>query len=469
MVIVETVESSGSLSSQAAATERDAPPAWGTAWTIFRRHMRENGLFLRTSALTYATLLSAVPFLVVLLSVVRALGIEDKVFPWLIAHLRLGGSDAANELVLIVHHMNPAAFGLVGGLALVATSMMLLAQIDSAFNVIWGARESRPLPTRILSYGGLLVIGPLWIALWTTIVSTARVTVNAWPPEWSLFGFTLVRIAGPLVGLAVLTALYLVTPNTRVRLVAALAGAVLAVALLELFQIVFPIWVKAITAAYSTVYGKLAALPIFLAWIYFNWFAVLIGAETGYLVQNVPAWLRESEEPGNLAWEERERLALAAAAMLAVCGEMEPEALAEALEVSPRLVHAPLDDLMDAGWLDPVADSKGAGQTGYKAKPGLAAATLAEVRRSVRALGEESAGGSRERALPVPPRWMTTLEPMERESDRPFESLTLVGLAKELAQSSPAAAKRCALASASFSSPEDACRDSRASARSASG
>lgn len=463
------METSSSVTPHAAAPASDAPPNWGTAWTIFRRHIRENGLFLRTSALTYATLLSAVPFLAVLLSVVRALGIEDKVFPWLIEHMRLGSSEAAGELFTIARNLNPATFGLLGGLALVATSMMLLAQVDSAFNVIWGAREGRPLPTRILSYGGLLVIGPLWIALWTTIVSTARVTVNAWPAEWSLIGFTLVRIAGPLVGLLVLTALYLVTPNTRVRLVAAIAGAVLAVALLEFFQIVFPIWVKSITGAYSTVYGRLAALPIFLAWIYFNWFAVLIGVEAGYLVQNVPAWLREAEEPGNLAWEERERLALASAALIAVCGEIEPEGLAEALEVSPRLVHAPLDDLMDAGWLDPVLDPNGAGQTGYRAKPGLAAATLAEVRRSVRALGAESSGGSRERALPTPPRWMSSLEPLERESDRAFESLTLVGLARELAQCSPAAAKRCALVAAPSSSPEDGCRDSTPSARSASG
>jgi hypothetical protein len=41
--------------------------------------------------------------------------------------------------------MNPAALGLVGGLALVATSMMLLAQVDSAFSVIW-APEGRSLP-----------------------------------------------------------------------------------------------------------------------------------------------------------------------------------------------------------------------------------------------------------------------------------------------------------------------------------
>ena len=65
----------------AAALANGPPPQWGTAWTIFQRHMRENGLFLRTSALTYAALISAVPFLAVLLSVVRALGIEDKVFP----------------------------------------------------------------------------------------------------------------------------------------------------------------------------------------------------------------------------------------------------------------------------------------------------------------------------------------------------------------------------------------------------
>jgi len=151
-----------------------------------------------------------------------------------------------------------------------------------------------------------------------------------------------------------------------------------------------------------------------------------------------------------------------------VCGEMEPEDLAEALEVSPRLVHPPLDDLLDAGWLEPVVDPQGAGQTGYRAKPGLAAATLGEVRRSVRALGAESAYGSRERALPAPPAWTSHLEPLERESDRAFDSLTLVELAKRLAQSSPAAAERCALAAAP-TSPEDACRDSRASARSASG
>lgn len=444
------------------------PPAWGTAWTIFLRHIRENGFFLRTAALTYATLLSAVPFLAVLLAIVRALGIEEKVFPWLVEHLRIGGDRPAAVLVRIVESMNPATLGIAGGIGLLLTSMLLLAQVDTTFNVIWGVRENRPLRTRILSYGGLLVVGPLWIAIWTTLVSTARVAVNTWPGDWSLVGFTLVRIAGPVVGLLVLWALYNIVPNTRVRALSALAGAALAVALLELFQIVFPLWVKS-SVAYSAVYGRFAAFPIFLAWIYFNWLAVLIGAETSYLVQNVPAWLRESEEPGNLAWDERERLALASAALLAVCGEMEPEQLAEALEVSPRLVHPPLDDLLDAGWLEPVVDPAGAGQIGYRAKPGLGAATLAEVRRSVRALGEESAYGSRERALPTPPAWTTLLEPLERESDRAFDGLTLVELAKRLAEASPAAAERCALATAAQPQSEDACRDSRASARSASG
>lgn len=443
------------------------PPAWGTAWTIFLRHIRENGIFLRTAALTYATLLSAVPFLAVLLAIVRALGIEDRVFPWLLQHLSIGGERPAAFVIGLAETMNATALGLAGGLGLVLTSMLLLAQIDSSFNVIWGVRENRPVATRILSYGGLLVLGPLWIAIWTTLVSTARLAVTTWPGDWSLVGFTLVRIAGPVVGLLVLWALYNVVPNTRVRAPAALAGAALAVALLELFQIVFPLWVKS-SVAYSAVYGKFAAFPIFLTWVYFNWLAVLIGAETSYLVQNVPAWLRESEEPGNLAWDERERLALASAALLAVCGEMEPEDLAEALQVSPRLVHPPLDDLLDAGWLEPVVDPQGAGQTGYRAKPGLAAATLGEVRRSVRALGAESAYGSRERALPAPPAWTSHLEPLERESDRAFDSLTLVELAKRLAQSSPAAAERCALAAAPPSS-EDACRDSRPSARSASG
>jgi membrane protein len=252
--------------------------------------------------------------------------------------------------------------------------------------------------------------------------------------------------------------MYIIGPNTRVRWKAAVAGAVVAVLFIEIFQIVFLSWVKT-SVAYNVVYGKAAAFPIFLAWIYFNWVAVLLGAETGYLVQNVPTLLRESREPGHLAWDERERLALASASLLATHGELEPERLSGLLRVSPRILHPPLDDLQDAGWLEPVCDANGQ-LCAYRALPRLPRATLAEVVRSLRALGQESSDGSRQRALPVPPAWMAVLEPLERDADRPYESISVAELARKLPVGEAA--------EPSPPTQEERCRDSSPSARSAS-
>lgn len=409
------------------------PPGlqWRNAWTLLRRHFREDQLLLRASSLTYASLLSAVPFLAVVFSVLRAFGIEDRVLPWLVARLRIGGEGPTAVLLSLVEGLNPAALGAAGALGLLVAAMLLLAQVDSTFNAVWGVRENRKFTARLVGYGGVLVLGPLWIAVWTTLISWARLTVSSWSPGWSSLGYLLVRIASPALGLIVLFLLYLIAPNTRVRLRAAGLGALVAVALLELNQFIFVGWVKT-SVAYNVVYGAFAAFPIFLFWMYSNWVAVLVGAETGYLVQNVPTWLREvEEESGHLAWADRQRLALAAAALLAVRGEAEVDRLAAALEVSPRLIHRPLDDLQDAGWLDPVTDVNGQ-VTGYRARPELSLATLAQLRRSLRALGEETPAGIRQRALLGAPSWVAVLEPLEREAERPFESWSALELAHKL-------------------------------------
>jgi DNA-binding transcriptional ArsR family regulator len=228
-----------------------------------------------------------------------------------------------------------------------------------------------------------------------------------------------------------LTALYEVTPNTRVRFMPAFAGALFATILLELSQMLFVTWIKT-SVAYDIVYGAFAALPVFLAWIYLNWLAVLLGVVAAYLIQNVPTWLREAGEPETLAWDERERLVLACAALLASRkNPVSIELLAQGLEISPRLVHRPLDDLEDSGWISPVQDDRGQ-IIAYRANDLLRETTLAEIRRTLRSLGEISSFGARQRGLHQPPAWMAVLEPLERESDRPFESITPIQLSELL-------------------------------------
>jgi membrane protein len=67
---------------------------------------------------------------------------------------------------------------------------------------------------------------------------------------------------------------YYALPNTRVRYWAALCGGILASLSLALLQQGFH-WYVSRASFYSTLYGILSALPIFLLWLYLAWALVL--------------------------------------------------------------------------------------------------------------------------------------------------------------------------------------------------
>ena len=64
------------------------------------------------------------------------------------------------------------------------------------------------------------------------------------------------------------------------------SGALVATAAIEILKIGFTIYIGAMSY-YQTVYGALAAIPIFLLWMYISWMAVLVGAE---VAAAVPHW-----------------------------------------------------------------------------------------------------------------------------------------------------------------------------------
>ena len=55
-------------------------------------------------------------------------------------------------------------------------------------------------------------------------------------------------------------------------------GALIATVAIELLKVGFTVYIGAMSY-YQTVYGTLAAIPIFLLWMYISWMAVLLGAE----------------------------------------------------------------------------------------------------------------------------------------------------------------------------------------------
>lgn len=115
--------------------------------------------------------------------------------------------------------------------------------------------------------------------------------VEPLPPGAQADGFLtgwILRITGFLVtvGLSgfLLAVLYLTVPNTVVRLVPALIGALTGGLLLEIAKGSFRSFFSA--DSYAGVYGSLALLPLFLMWVYITWFIVLLGLRVSFLVQH---------------------------------------------------------------------------------------------------------------------------------------------------------------------------------------
>ena len=80
-------------------------------------------------------------------------------------------------------------------------------------------------------------------------------------------------------------------PYTRVRFKSAVLGAACSAVLFEVAKYLFADSVGQ-SVRYSTVYGSLAVIPIFLIWLYITWIIVLLGLEVVYTHQHFLTLLR---------------------------------------------------------------------------------------------------------------------------------------------------------------------------------
>lgn len=168
----------------------------------------------------------------------------------------------------------------VGAGVFLLTTLLLLSNIESSFNDIWGIKKGRTLGQKLTVYWAMVTLGPLLMGASLTM-STYFLSLSVFTGQASTVGILLIPLL--LESMAFLL-LYLVMPNVRVSLIHALVGALVASLLFELTKRAFAAYVSNF-ANYEVVYGALAALPIFLIWVYLSWVVTLIGAEVVAVLQ----------------------------------------------------------------------------------------------------------------------------------------------------------------------------------------
>lgn len=254
----------------------------------FYRLFTTTGCSYRAASLVYATLLSLVPLMIVtftILSVVPhmqevAEKIQDFIF-----HNFVADSAALIVAQLQSFMLNVSKLSWLNIVFLALVCVLMIYNMNCAFNSIWGVKHRRHLLWQFLIYFVVLLFGPPVFA--ASIVAAVYVVslpyisdvVQYWWLKKSLF------VSLPyLAAFVVFTLLNWVLPACRVRLrSAALAGLVTTV-LFESIKWGFTRYLK-LVPTYKLIYGALAAVPIFLVWLYLCWMIVLLGAMVARISQ----------------------------------------------------------------------------------------------------------------------------------------------------------------------------------------
>jgi membrane protein len=271
---------------------------------LLLHHFKQDVVVQHVAALTYTTLLSLVPLMTVMLALFSVFPASERISQQVEDFLFQNFVPAAGEAVQqYLRDFSQKAGKLTGvGFAfLIVVALMLMSNIDKAFNTIWHVRRKRSAVAKFTVYWAILSLGPLLIAF-SVGVTSYLVSIPLFSEDETvmLVRTRLFSLMPIVISAFAFTLLYALVPNRNVPLRHAIVGGVLAAMLFELAKRGFALYVTAFPT-YETIYGALAAVPIFLIWIYLSWLVTLLGAEFTYCLGIYREDWRESGGEGREA------------------------------------------------------------------------------------------------------------------------------------------------------------------------
>ncbi len=242
--------------------------------------IRDDRLSEIAAALVYMSLFALVPLLTVLYTIASAVpafnSMENELQNLLLEYML---PDSSQQIVDYLNDFSSQAANLTGfGIAILfITAVLMLRNVERAFNNIWRTRENRGAVASFLLYWAVLSLAPILLGLGVGIRAYLYAAANA------LAGLDVMGVGGMFLSLVPfalsalsLALLYIAVPNCEVPFKHALVGGTAAAIAFTVARMLFTTVMAG--SSYTFVYGAFAAVPLFLLWLYITWNIVLLGA-----------------------------------------------------------------------------------------------------------------------------------------------------------------------------------------------
>jgi len=306
----------------------------------YEKYQSANSSFWVTS-LSFYTILAIVPILAILVSLSSWFGAEDYIINQIkdIAPLKGGTlellTDFSNNLLMDARSNVLAG---VGFLFLGWTFIQMFSLIEASFNEIWHIKKSRSLIRKISDYISFFIFLPLIFIILNGLILFLLSKIKE-----IVFLYYIIKNIFPLISMTIFfMAVYLVMPNTMVKIIPAFIASVIVSIAFLLFQYIF-ILLQFLLIGYNTVYGGFSVIFIFLIWVRICWFIVILGAHITYLIQNANFDINIENDSINISFNSK----------LYITFKVLEEIIKRYLnnQSSPFLIESILDDLIRGGYV----------------------------------------------------------------------------------------------------------------------
>ncbi|MCE5273783.1 MAG: YihY/virulence factor BrkB family protein [Deltaproteobacteria bacterium] len=317
---------------------------------------------LRSSALTFYTLMSIVPVAAVAFAIAKGFGFQKLLEQRLMENFA-GHEDVVAQIIefsrRLLENTQGGLLAGVGIIVLLWSAIKVLDNIELSFNHIWAVEQSRSFGRKFSDYLSIMLIAPI------LLITSSSATVMVVTQISHITGLLGLGLLNPLIALLMrlipycliwflFAFVYVFIPNTKVTLASGLIAGFTAGSIFEVVQGIY-IHFQVGVAQYNAIYGSFAALPLFLVWLQLSWLIVLFGAELSYAHQNAKSGDSQID-PCRISPSRGKMLSLLITRIIVVNfvkGEPALSAVrvSDALELPLALVKATLADLCEAGVL----------------------------------------------------------------------------------------------------------------------
>jgi membrane protein len=243
------------------------------------------------AAISYYTMFSLAPLLVIVIAVAGGLFGRDAVQGAIVGQLSgLIGVEGAKLVEGLVRSASDTDRGLVAGLVsffiLLVGATTVFAELQSALDRIWHVPEAQKpsgiwaiLRARLLSFG--LILGLAFLMMVSLAVSAAVAAFGTWfgglMPGWE----AVLQVVNMLVSVSIATLLFAMIfklmPSTNIAWRDVWVGAVVTAVLFEIGKLLIGLYLgkSSITESFAAA----GSLVVLLAWVYYAAQIFLLGAE----------------------------------------------------------------------------------------------------------------------------------------------------------------------------------------------